>query len=112
MAGCSSVNIFKLLYGIAVSLMSRLHVYEGRTCKYLSQFKHYVDDAEVIVDAGCGVGTFSKALASQGRLVIALDIEKRLLGEIENSYIEKVCADAHHLPFRDGSVDCAISLTS
>jgi 2-polyprenyl-3-methyl-5-hydroxy-6-metoxy-1,4-benzoquinol methylase len=97
---------------MAVGLVSRLHVYEERTGKYLSYFKHYVDNAKVIVDVGCGTGAFSKALVRQGRLVIAIDIERRLLREIENSYIEKVCADAHNLPLRVGSVDCFLSLTS
>ena len=51
-----------------------------------------------------------RALACEGRLVIALDIEKRQLREIENSYIERICADAHHLPSSNGSVDCILSL--
>jgi len=85
------LNIFKLFYHIVVGLMSRLHIYEERTGKYLSYFKHYVSNARVIVDVGCGAGAFSKALARQGRLVIALDIEERLLRGIENPYIEKVC---------------------
>jgi len=105
------LNIFKLFYHIVVGLMGRLHVYEERTGKYLSYFKHYVSNARVIVDVGCGAGAFSRALARQGRLVIALDIEERLLREIENPYIEKVCADAHHLPLRDGSVDCVLCLS-
>jgi len=105
------LNIFKLFYHIAVGLMSRLHVYEERTCKYLSYFKRYVNNAKVIVDVGCGAGAFSKALARQERLVIAIDMEKRLLREIENPYIERVCADAHHLPLRDGSADCILCLS-
>ena len=105
------MNIFKLFYDIAVGLLSRLHVYEERTGKYLSHFKHCVDDAKVILDVGCGVGAFSKALAHQPLLVIALDIKRRPLREIENPYIEKVCADAHHLPLSDGSVDCVLSLS-
>ena len=56
---------------MAVSLLSRLHVYEERMGKYLSCFKHYVDDARVIVDVGCGEGAFSRALACRKRLVIA-----------------------------------------
>jgi ubiquinone/menaquinone biosynthesis C-methylase UbiE len=96
---------------MAVNLLSRLHVYEERTGKYLSHFKHYVDDAEVIVDVGCGAVAFSKALACEKRLVIALDIEKRLLKEIKSSYTERMCTDAHHLPLRGGSVDCILSLS-
>jgi len=92
------LNIFKLFYYIVVGLMGRLHVYEERTGKYLSYFKRYVGDARVIVDVGCGEGAFRRALAYEGRLVIALDIGKRLLREIENTYVEKVCADAHHPP--------------
>jgi ubiquinone/menaquinone biosynthesis C-methylase UbiE len=105
------LNIFKLFYGVAVGVLSKFRAYEGRTGKYLSHFKHYVDDAEVIVDVGCGAGAFSKALACEKRLVIALDIEKRLLKEVEGSYIERMCADAHNPPLRDGSVDCALSIS-
>ena len=104
------MSIFKLFYHIVAGLMSRLHVYEKRTGKYFELFKHhYVSNARVIVDVGYGAGAFSKALALQERLVIALDIEERLLRGIENPYIEKVCADAHHLSLRDGSVDCVLS---
>jgi ubiquinone/menaquinone biosynthesis C-methylase UbiE len=105
------LNVFKLFYHIVVGSMGRLHVYEERTGKYLSYFKRYVGNAKVIVDVGCGAGAFSKALARQERLVIAIDVEKRLLREIENPYIEKVCADAHRLPLRDGSADCVLCLS-
>jgi len=70
------LNVFELFYHIAVGLMGRLHVYEERTGKYLSHFKRYVDDGRVIVDVGCGAGAFSKALARQERLIIAIDVEK------------------------------------
>jgi len=89
--------------------MDRLHVYEERTGKYLGYFKQNIDGAKIVVDVGCGIGAFSKALACGKRLVIALDLEKRLLEEIENPYIESVRADVHHLPLRDGSVDCVLS---
>jgi ubiquinone/menaquinone biosynthesis C-methylase UbiE len=90
--------------------MGRLHVYEERTDKYLSCFKQYVDNAKIVVDVGCGTGTFSKALAYGRRLVIALDIQEKLLREIEEENIHKVCADAHHLPFRENSIGCVLSL--
>jgi len=83
------LSIFKLFYYIVIGLMGRLHVYEKRTGNYLSHFKHHVGNAKVIVDVGYGASTFSKALACQERLVIALDIEERLLRGIENPYIER-----------------------
>jgi ubiquinone/menaquinone biosynthesis C-methylase UbiE len=106
------LNIFRLFYGVVARLLSRLHIYEERTDKYLNRFKHYADGARIVVDVGCGTGAFSKALASNRHLVIALDIESRLLREFKGSYIEKVCADAQQLPLRDGSVDAVLSLTS
>jgi ubiquinone/menaquinone biosynthesis C-methylase UbiE len=90
--------------------LGRLHIYEERAGKYLNYFKHYVDDARMVVDVGCGTGAFSKALASCEGLVIAIDIESSLLRGIVNPYIDKVCADAQELPLRDGSVDAALSL--
>jgi ubiquinone/menaquinone biosynthesis C-methylase UbiE len=106
------LNIFKLFYGKVVGLLDKLHIYEERTGKYLNYFKHYVDDARMVVDVGCGTGVFSKALASWERLIIALDIESRLLRGFEDPYIERICADAQQLPLHDGSVDAVLSLTS
>jgi 2-polyprenyl-3-methyl-5-hydroxy-6-metoxy-1,4-benzoquinol methylase len=99
----SNLNVFKLFYRTAVGLINRPHVYEERTGKYLSYFKHHVGNAKTIVDVGCCAGAFSKALTCGKRLVIALDIERRLLREIENPCIERVCADAHHLPLNEDS---------
>lgn len=96
---------------MVVGLMDRLHVYEERTGKYLSCFKHYVNSASIVVDVGCGTGAFSKALVCGKRLVITLDIERGLLKEIENPHIERICADAHHLPLTEGSVDCILALS-
>jgi len=70
--------------------MGKLHVYEERTDRYLSYFKHDVERAKIIADIGCGPGTFSKALARENRLVIALDIDEEMLKEIKDSRIEKV----------------------
>jgi hypothetical protein len=64
--------MFKLFYYLVVGLLSRLHIYERRTRKYLNYLKHYVDDARMVVDVGCGTGAFSKALASCEGLVIAV----------------------------------------
>ncbi|MEM0317395.1 MAG: hypothetical protein QXO97_05345 [Candidatus Nezhaarchaeales archaeon] len=57
-----------------VSLMNRLGAYGKRTNKYVDCFRPYVSNAKVIVDIGCGTGTFSKVIADEKRLIIALDI--------------------------------------
>jgi len=54
---------------MAIGLISKFNVYEERTGKYLSYFKHYVGNAKVIVDVGCGEGAFSRALACRKHLV-------------------------------------------
>ena len=105
------MNIFKLFYRKAVGLMDRLHVYEERTGKYVDYFKRYVDDVKIIVDIGCGEGAFSKALADGKRLVIALDIDEGALRRIKSPLIERVWEDAHHLPLRESSIDCVLSLS-
>jgi len=74
-------------------------------------FRPYVNNAKVIVDIGCGAGTFSKVIADGKRLIIALDIQVKLLRGIEGPSIEKICADAHYLPFREKSIDCALSIS-
>jgi ubiquinone/menaquinone biosynthesis C-methylase UbiE len=89
--------------------LSRLHIYEERTDKHLNHFKHYVDDERIVVYVGCGTGAFSVALASNRYLVMALEIESRLLRGFEDPYIEEVYADAQQLPLRDGSMDAALS---
>jgi len=105
-------NIFKDFYHIAVSLMDKLGAYENRADKYVNCFRRYVNDAKVAADMGCGPGTFSGALADKERLVIALDVEKQLLRGLKEPGIEKVCADAHSLPFRGDSIDFVLSLAN
>jgi len=65
----------------------------------------------LVLDVGCGGGAFSNALAQMKRSVIALDIRKDWPRKIESSSLERICADAHHLPLREGSVDCVLSLS-
>ncbi len=45
------MNIFELIYRLAVSLLRRFRVYEGRTDRYLIAFEEYIYGAEVILDA-------------------------------------------------------------
>lgn len=65
----------------------------------------------MVVDVGCGSGTFSKALDDGKRLIVALDIQCELLRNVRGYNIERICADAHYLPFRGGSIDCVLSIS-
>jgi ubiquinone/menaquinone biosynthesis C-methylase UbiE len=96
------------VYRKIVYLLDRLGVYEERTNKYVSSFEKFIDKKGIILDVGCGSGVFSKFFANENS-VIALDIEKKLLREIKEENIHKVCADAHHLPFRENSIGCVLS---
>ena len=111
LASMLGLNIFKLFYRKVVGLMDRLHIYEERTGKYVGCFKRYVDNARILLDVGCGPGAFSEALAYGERLVVALDIDREVLRKFEGENIERICADAHHLPLRECSIDCVLSLT-
>jgi len=106
------LSVVKLFYRSVVGLLSKLRVYEERTDTYVRLFERWISSAGVLLDVGCGTGAFSRAVASGGRLVVALDIDESVLRKIDASEsIERVCADAQSLPFRDGSVDCALAIS-
>jgi ubiquinone/menaquinone biosynthesis C-methylase UbiE len=68
------------------------------------------------LDAGCGNGLYSVALAflSKGRTV-GVDISRGTIGEVKESFrgvenLEFAVANIEHLPFCDGSFDFVICL--
>jgi malonyl-CoA O-methyltransferase len=70
----------------------------------------------VVLDAGAGTGHASRALKRRysKAQVIALDFSRRMLQAAgkQQSWLrpfERVCADAHALPLKDGSVDLIVS---
>ncbi len=64
----------------------------------------------VVADIGCGYGTKGAYGIRRGaKSVVLLDIDERVLRERGNGLlIDKVVADAHLLPLRDGGIDVAI----
>lgn len=103
--------MFRAIYRIGVELAEALGLYETRAARYLELFKQYVDDAERVVDIGSGTGVFAKVLSDKARLLVALDIEREYLEKLDGSCIERVRADAQHLPFREESVDSVLAIS-
>lgn len=68
-------------------------------------------DPTVIVDLGGGPGAGACALSARypGACVINLDSSRAMLTADKATVASPLCADAHKLPLRDGSVDIVIS---
>ncbi len=105
------MNISKLFYHTIVGLVKRLHLYETRTNMYLGYIKQYVEKSNVLVDIGCGSGVFSRAFEDGQRLIIALDVDEKLLKNIKGMTSERICGDAQCLPICTNSIDCVFSIS-
>jgi ubiquinone/menaquinone biosynthesis C-methylase UbiE len=75
----------------------------------------YVAD-KTVLDVGCGSGLFFKEVAAQARLVIGVDVSRKLLNKAKEqgsafSNTAVLQADADHLPFRDGLFGAVFAFT-
>ncbi len=70
--------------------------------------------AQSILEVGCGTGHFTRWLRDEGWRVVGLDRSPAMLSEGRGHEPgpPMVLGDAHHLPFRDGSLDLAIFVTA
>ncbi len=65
-----------------------------------------------VLDLGCGTGETARLLAREfGAVVTGADLSAALIDECRQKYpgAAFVAADAHDLPFRDGSYDVLVS---
>ncbi len=77
----------------------------------------YALSAPAVCDIGCGRGTTTLALADRlaPKRLIALDQSKALLNVVTNRAqraghtVETLCADFHHLPLPDATIDVAVA---
>lgn len=69
---------------------------------------------ETVLEVGCGTGHFSRYLASRFSFVIGADRSPSMLASLQKGdpRILGVQADGHSLPFRDGTVDAVVFVTS
>ncbi|MFQ6060168.1 MAG: class I SAM-dependent methyltransferase [Thermoplasmata archaeon] len=59
----------------------------------------------LIVDVGCGNGSYLNPLSKKARLVIGLDRSRLLCMKVREMGYPAILADANHLPFKDCSID-------
>lgn len=71
-------------------------------------------EAQSVLEIGCGTGHFAAWLARKGLRGVGLDRAPAMLAEMRRRYsnVPVVLGDAHRLPFRDGSVDLAMFVTT
>lgn len=71
---------------------------------------------ELILDAGCGTGVFTKDILARGASVIGLDISLAMLRRFREKCgsfpVEALQGDILHLPFADAAFDKALSITA
>lgn len=63
-----------------------------------------------VLDLGCGIGGYSRALGDRGFAVTALDVLPDYVDRARSIGVEAAVYDGEHLPLEDGSVDTVILL--
>lgn len=79
---------------------------EEQKAKYRAALRQVNAANDLVLDVGCGTGLFFKEVTSEGRIVVGIDISRRLLQKAKekskayaNAHVLQ--ADADHLPFKD-----------
>lgn len=82
----------------------------------ISKGLSFIGPIESILDLPCGTGRFYSFLCRKGYSVFGADISREMMMVSKNknrSYSNHhgyVQCDAEHIPFRDGSIDCILSV--
>ena len=88
--------------------------FEEQNRKYKKALEN-VDVTQVaVLDVGCGSGLFFKEVAGRAKIVVGVDVSKKLLLKAKTCAAEKVHilqADADHLPFCGNTFNVAFSFT-
>ncbi len=94
-------------------------MYDERYCgeqkrKYQKALESVEIKGAAVLDVGCGSGLFFQEIASKARIVVGIDLSKKLLlkakqHERENFFVLQ--ADADYLPLVNGFFDAVFSFT-
>ena len=79
----------------------------------LNWFSNQFDSIEIkdklVLDVGCGMGSFSKLVRAKCGIPVPFDISRRLIMKISGDLINCVNGDAMDLPFKDNSFELVVS---
>jgi ubiquinone/menaquinone biosynthesis C-methylase UbiE len=79
--------------------------------KILNAMKGALKGCELLLDVGTGTGRFAQFFDSSGFTVVGVDVSLSMMVQAREKGVRNlVRADAHHLPFRDGSFDGSIMI--
>ena len=71
---------------------------------------------ELILDAGCGSGVFTRDILSSGAYVTGMDVSKPMLkwamNRLDGRRFKGILGDMRSLPFADGTFDKTVSITA
>ena len=84
--------------------------------KYMAALENVAVAGEVVLDVGCGSGLFFREVAAQAKMVVGVDISRKLLLKAKHQAdafgnVFVLQADADHLPFKDGFFDVVFAFT-
>jgi ubiquinone/menaquinone biosynthesis C-methylase UbiE len=68
------------------------------------------EEGKLYLDLGCGTGNLLAAAGKIGALFIGVDFSEEMLKRARSKGKNLVMADLHHLPFKDGCIDGAVSV--
>jgi ubiquinone/menaquinone biosynthesis C-methylase UbiE len=89
---------------------------EEQKAKYKAALESVEVTGSMVLDVGCGSGLFFSEVTPQSKIVVGLDISRKLLLKAKaqadgSKNVLVLQADADHLPFKDGSFDVVFAFT-
>ena len=68
-----------------------------------------LSDCRTILDVGVGTGRFAKPLSDIGFEIVGIDLSRKMMSKARQKGVQNlILADAHNMPFKDGSFDASI----
>jgi ubiquinone/menaquinone biosynthesis C-methylase UbiE len=75
----------------------------------LKAVSNELNGCRTVLDVGVGTGRFAKPLSDLGFEVAGVDVSRRMMSKARQKGVQNlILADAHRMPFKDGSFDASI----